>query len=287
MSSRQQRKLERAKRDALRSHALNYDLDPELDYCRAGNRPSERAFELLSCGFDMVVVMMDSAFPSLDRGASKTGSKWAREALLWSGVHAGGFMARASAALLARMRGRLGEDAADAVEAIPDPEFHMSLRRSVEDFYPRIRNSAAEHNVVPLLEACEAEFDVMEKGKPREEVSEGDQPANEFSLALMRGEDPRDNPELLEEQRLYARDYFIHRAALGGVQTLLFLADVRRLFPKLIPFLDPSDPRLSDYRRRALAAWVEGSRQLREYALIEYQNADRSRKPQWTQTGTS
>lgn len=287
MSRKQRRKLEQAKQRALRIHALNFDLDPDLDYFRPGNRPPERAFQVLSMGFDMAAVMMDKAFPSLDKRTVKKGRNWALEALLVNGVHCGTFLSRAAFALLARMRGWSGEDAEDGVEVVPDPRIHLSLKASIEDFYSLVRHSSAIYDVKPLLAACEAEFVVMETGEPREEVAEGEESANEFSAALLRGEDARNDPGLMEAQRLYARDWYIQQMALGGAQTSMWIQDGRKLSPKMIRYLDPNEPRLAKYRTTALAAWVEASRPLREYALIEYRSADGSVKSQWTPTGTS
>jgi hypothetical protein len=302
MSRRQDRKLEQQKGNALLGYALNFDLDTEANYFRAGNSPPARAFQLLSCGFDMALTFTDQAFPSFDKGAMKTGRKWAREAIAWSGAHAGLFMARAAPTLLARTHGRLGSDAEDSVEAITDPDFFLWLKACVKDFFPRARHSASEPDLDTLIEACDAEFVVIDEGKPREKVKvedgeeptnphslalkRGDDPPNDYSLALMRGDDPRKDPELLEAQRLYARDYFIYEAALGCLQALLFVPDLRRLVDKLILTFDLSDPRMSEYRQKALAAWVEASRPYREYALIEYQSADRSDQP-WTQAAKS
>jgi hypothetical protein len=289
MSTRQERKLEREKFEALEAYALKYDLEPRFDHGRLGNSPPERAFHLLCCGFDMLIVLMASGFPSLDRRTMKNAAKWTREALVWNGANAAGFTARVCATLFAEMRGRLGDGAEDDVDAVEEPQFHLSLRRSVEDFFPLFqarRAAAGSGQVDPLVEACEAEFEVMRTGKPRKEVADGTEPANEYSLALLHGEDPNHDPELVALQRRYARDYFIYRAARGATQTSMFDNDVARLQPKTIPFLDPNDPRLSDYRARALSAWMKGSRPYREYALIEFRNAAPSERQKWASAAT-
>jgi hypothetical protein len=290
MSKRQDRKLQEGKYQALKIQALNLDLDPDGDYARPGNRPSERAFHLLSCGFDILVAVMEEAFPAVDRRAVKTGSKWARESFVLNGAPAGAFLARAAATLLAEMHGRLSEEADDDLEPVLDPEFHMSLRRSVEDFYPKLLPRKAivkVQDVQSLLDSCQAEFEVLKTGEPRKEVTEGEEHANRYSLALMRGEDPSSDPELAREQREYARDYYIHQAVLGGVATSMYESDVRRLLPKTIPYLDPADSRMSDYRARALRAWVRGSRPYREYALMDFRNASPSAvKEEASRTGS-
>jgi hypothetical protein len=290
MSRRQERKLDREKYETLKVYALKYDIEPRFDYGRPGNSPPERAFHLLCCGYDMLLVFMGAAFPSLNRRAAKTGSKWSREAVRWNGANASGFMARVTATLFAEMRGHLGDGAEDDIEAVEEPEFHLSMRRSVEDFFPRFRANAAasaKDQVDELVEACAAEFEVMRTGKPRSEVAEGEEPANEYSLALLRGEDANRDPELVDRQRRWARDYFVYRAAQGAMQTSMFDSDVPRLQPKTILFLDPNDSGLTEYRRRALTVWLEGSRPYREYALIEFRAAGPSEGRKWASTGTS
>jgi hypothetical protein len=290
MSKKQDRKRQEQKYQALKIQALNLDLDPGADYARPGNRPSARAFHLLSCGFDMLVTVMEDAFPGIDRRSVKTGSKWAREGFALNGAPAGAFFACAIATLLANMGGWISEDAEDDLAPVLDPEFHLSMRHSVEDFYPKLRPRRAivkVQDVASLLEACMAEFVVLRTGEPREEVTAGDHSANRYSLALIQGEDPSGDPELLKEQREYARDWFIHQAVLGGVLTSMFESDVRRLLPKTIPYLDPTDPRSSEYRARALRAWVRGSRSYREYALMEFRNTSPSdAKEEASRTGS-
>lgn len=263
MSRRQNRRLEHQKLEALKPHAHKFDIDHEADYARLGNSPPERAFHLLACGLELLIVMMNSGFPSFKRGVRRDASKWTRQTLLWKGAQAAGYMARANATLMALMDGRLSDDE-DGVDPVTDRQFHLAMRKSVEDFYPKLGRLDA---------SWWAEFDVMRDRKPRPEVERGDEPANEYSLALLRDEDPGDDPELVRLQKRYARDYFIYRATLGGMKVALRAADAARLTPKTIPFLDPGKRRVSKYRARALAAWIEGSRPYREYASMEFMSA--------------
>lgn len=265
------------KLEVLKPHAHKFDLDHEADYARPGNSPPERAFQLLSCGFDLFLVIADSALPTLDRGARRSGRRWIRENLIHKGAYAAGFMARSASTLLALTRGRLSDDGDDASEAIVDPEYHRMLTRSIEDFYPKLKKGPRQQ--ADPLENCVVEFEVMEKHEPREKVASGDEPATQYSMALLRGEVPHEDPELVEMQRRYARDFFIHRASLSAMRISLEVGDVRRLVPKMIPHLDPDDARQSDYRAHALAAWIEGSRPYREYALLEFQNAPAAAAP--------
>jgi hypothetical protein len=276
------RRLAYLKRAALQAHALKYDLDPSQDYGRPGNSPAERAFHLLSCGFDMLLVVLGpDGFPSLHSRTRKRGSKWVRQRLPWQGAAGAGVMARAVPALLAAMGGRIGDDAEGGAEPVVDPQFHLALKRSVDDFFSAPGKAVLQlpftgfpdKAVLRELDQCTAEFAVLESGKPREEVARGERPANRYSLALLNGEDPHTDPELVEMQRRYARDYFIYTASLAAMKAAMAAPDMQRLSRKVIPFLDPEDPRISKYRARALAAWIEGSRPYREYALMEFQNA--------------
>jgi hypothetical protein len=274
VSTRQDRKLARVKLQALQPHAYKFDVDALGDHARPGNKPSECAYHLLSCGFELLITMMDCAFPSFDKGVQKLARKRMREHLLFKGAETAGFLARATPTLSALMGGPLSDEGEDAAEAVVDPEYHLFLRQTVEDFYPNFK--LTQFTKVDRLVTCMGEFEVLEKGEPREEVAAGDEPASPYSLALLRGEDPSEDPELVEMQRRYARDYFIWRATDGAMRSVLHPADRRRFLPKTIQVLDPADPRLLEYRRHALATWIEGSRPYREYALMEFQHASAS-----------
>jgi hypothetical protein len=282
MSKRLDRRIAYLKHNALQKQALTFDLDPELDYARPENSDPERAFHLLQCGFDLLTEIAHSGFPSLKRRGRKQGSKWVRETLLWRGTETSRFLAHVTPTLLAATGGRLTDDGEDVAEAVADPDHHLMLERSVSKFFPRelwlkppkMEGGKSRQLYPPdIIDKCCAEFEVLEKRTPREEVASGEQPANEYSLALMRGEEPEDDSELAELQRRYARDYFIHRASVAAIDRALRPPDFNRLGGKLIPFLDPTNRKLSKYRARALGAWVEGTKSYRKYALIEFQNA--------------
>lgn len=284
MIKRAENKLRRAKLEVLKPYAHNYDIEHTVDYARPGNTPPERAFHLLSCGFDAAGTVLELAFPSLDKRARKLGSKWARESLPFNGAHAGRFMASVVPLLFARMDGFLGAPGEEEIEPIRDPEVHLSMKRLTEDFYRRtLRQQAAGGPFKQYEQECLAEFDVLDTGQPRQPVAEGKEAANEFSLALLREEDPRQDPELVRIQREYARDYFIHMGISACMLASMFASDAQKLHPKVLPFLDPN---LTEYRANALAAWVEAARPYREYLLIEAQSAGASQKQQWASTST-
>jgi hypothetical protein len=291
---RKQRRAERLKLEVLQKHALDFDVDPEVDYARPGNSPPERAFHLLGCGFDLLIAIADKGFPSLDRRTRQRGGKWIQEELVLLGREPSQFLAHAIPALFAASRGRLDNSDQEGNEELFDPEHHRALGRTLADFYPlpkEIEISPEERAArkakglyAPggperrrqvfrhVLDECLAEFHVMERHQPREEVARGVEPANEYSLALLHGQEPNDDPELVETQRRYARDFFINRASLNAIKAALDAADFRLLSDKLIEVLEPGDRRISEYRTRELAAWIEGTRSYREYALIEFRS---------------
>lgn len=275
MSIGETRQLAHLKRETLKTHALKYDLDPALDYAKPGNSPPERAFQLLACGFDLMMVVMGAGFPARRRRGRRSARRWVRQNLPWAGANGAAFMACALPTLLAEMDGRLCEDGDDDAEAVVDPHHHLMLRRTVEDFYPKLHPDKQRQK----LDSCAAEFDVIREHRPREEVTSGKERPTGYSLALMRGEEPDDDPELVEAQRRYARDYFMYKASLATMASAAHVADVRRLTRKAIPSLDPGARRVSRYRSRALAAWIEGSRPYRQYASLELQSASTAAAP--------
>jgi hypothetical protein len=138
------------------------------------------------------------------------------------------------------------------------------LQEAVSSFYPLPRESA------DFMERCAGEFRVMETHKPREPVVENPSEANEYSQALLRGENPDDDPTLVEMQRKYARDFFIDRATFTAINKAIDKKDRRILGDKMVRFTMVDDPRqAAELRERALAAWTEGLGPYREYARMD------------------
>jgi hypothetical protein len=258
-----EKRLEKIKFDILKPKAHAFDVDPTGDYHRPGNSPPERAFQVLTCALEMLVYLIDEgAFPAVDNRARKRGSKWTRQALLFNGGAGALVLAHGITTLMVQLEGRFSDDEPD--ENVIDVSRHRRLMEAVRSFYPLPRDSSE------FMERCLAEFKVMETHKPRDAIVEYPSLANEYSRALLNGENPDDDPALVAMQKEYARDFFIDRATFSAFNKAIDKKDRRILNDKMVRFTAVKDPRqAAELRQRALAAWIEGSRPYREYARID------------------
>jgi hypothetical protein len=259
-----EKRFEKLKYDILKPHAHRFDVDPAGDYMRPGNSPPERAFQVLSCSLEMLIYLGDNAFPARDRSLRKKGGKWMRQALLFEGGNASMLLAHAVPALMARMDGRLSVD--EPNQPFVPAEDHLRLLKTVSSFY------ALGKNDDKFIEQCDSEFRVMETHEPRDAVREGEAAPNAYSEALLRGENPDDDPELVRMQREYARDFFIDRATFKVAKKGLDSKDRVIVHGKLARFVDLEEPEATELRARVLAAWREGTAPYREYALLDSKN---------------
>jgi hypothetical protein len=250
--------FEKNKFDMLKAKALAYDVDPAGDYMRLGNSPAEEAFQLLKCGIEMLMIMSSSYFPTLDRKTQRKGPRWLQSGVLFHGENGMMILARAAPALMARADGRLEVDQPPGITAAD----HLKLFDQVQSFYPL--NKAHGDSMARM----EAEFKVMEKKEPRAEVIEGEEQANEYSQALLRDENPDDDPELVERQREYATDYFIDLALHYAVARALDKNDNKILKNKWarLPLL--KEPLASQHRARLREAWREGIKPYLAYVRL-------------------
>jgi hypothetical protein len=251
--------LERNKFDMLKAKALAYDIDPAGDYNKPGNNPPEQAFQLLVLGFEMLLYLADNAFPSLDKRTRKKGPKWIREAALFHSEHATTALAHAMPALYAREGGQLRGDEPPELTV----EHHQKLYETVRSFYPIGRGAAG------AIQQWMREYETIPTGEPRKAVVEGRFPANAYSEALMRGENPRDDPELVAMQQEYARDYFIDNAIHGSITVALSPNDRSLLEKNVAHFWDLDESGSAELRQRAREAWAEGTKPYLEYALLD------------------
>jgi hypothetical protein len=250
--------FEKNKFDMMKAKALAYDVDPEGDYMRLGNTPAEEAFQLLKCGFEMMMIMSSIYFPTLDRRSQRKGPKWLESGVLYHGENGMMVLARAAPALMARADGGVEVDKPPEITA----SHHLELFDQVQSFYPLPKAHGDS------IAKMEAEFKVMEKKEPRREVLDGEEPPNEYSQALMRGENPDDDPELVERQREYATDYFIDLALHFGVSRALDRNDNKILKQKWARLPKLQEPLASRHRARLREAWREGIKPYLAYARL-------------------
>jgi hypothetical protein len=250
---------EKIRATALKWSALKYELDIENDYARPDNTPPERAFQVLNSGFDLAVEIARSGIPSVDRRTQKRGAKWMIEDIPFrEGPIGVNMLAIGMPAVLARTGG-------DLLGAIDGPtasvEQHRKLEASVSDFY------ALPANYNPIMVAALAEYDVMETKRPRPQVFNGLEPGTRYSQALVDGEDPDKDPELVAEQQRWARDFFIAEITRSSCELMLG-NDYEKLKEHIVRMVDLKEG-ADEYRERLLAAWMRGSETYREYAIID------------------
>jgi hypothetical protein len=255
-----ERTLEKNKFDMLKGKAVAYDVDPAGDYMKPGNNPPEQAFQLLRCGLHLLLHVSDNAFPAIDSRTRKRGPKWIRQGILFNGDKGTLLLAHAVPALMAKLDGRLGGDEPPELTG----DHHRRFYETVKSFYPLMKGAN-------FVEQCMREFEVMETHEVRPVVVEGVQPANEYSQALMRGENPDEDPGLVAMQRDYARDYFIDRAIFVAIRQTLSPNDQKLLQDKLFRFVMVEDAEAAELRSRSRRAWIEGIGPYLEYARLDAQ----------------
>jgi hypothetical protein len=269
-TTRKDRKLARIRRDVLLPSAVAFDLEYEEEAAKpTPEGPLEVAFRMVCMGYDMwLYVSGAEGFPSLSARCRRLGRRLVRRKLLYTGLDASTIMAHATPLLLAKTGGDLWGEIDG--ETLPGTDHHHGLFTRVSDFYPLKR--------IPreVLPKALAEFEVMETHEPRGEVVQGEHPASPYTQALLDGKNPDDDPELVEGQKLYARDYFINQILTRTVRYALWAHRgppnstydlVEKKVLNINELNDLSDPRLPQLYARSLSAWIAGSRPYREFAL--------------------
>jgi hypothetical protein len=262
------RRLPYLRRESLKRLALAYDLEPDGDYHKPGNSASERAFHLVQCGFDLTVSLFKSGFPTVDRRTQRRSAKFGLDNLIY-GYRVAVLAGYCLPWLMMNTDGRLLD--MDDDEGVVGREHHEALLRSIAEFFPLSGKQATSFQMFP------DEFKVLETHEPRDRVAERAATGTRYSEALMRGENPDDDPELVREQWEYARDWFINQASIRVLRELMG-ADFGLLKDKVFILGRQSGPKTGELRRKQLNAWIEGSRVYREYALIH--SAERESKPE-------
>ena len=253
--------LEKSKFEILKAKALAYDIDPAGDYMRPGNNPPEQAFQLLRCGIEMLLSMSDDGFPTLDSKTRKRAPKYVRQAINYYGDSGSLIFGQAVPLLYAKVDGRLsGEEPPELTG-----DYHRKLYQTVSSFYP--------FRKVPTWVAdCLREYRVLEEHElpqPQEET-DGEVPVNEYSQALLRGENPDEDPRLLALQRDHARDFFIEKVTTMAIKHSLSPNDRKLLKAKFVRYQGIEDEAIAaELRERLLNAWIEGSQTYLEYARLD------------------
>jgi hypothetical protein len=256
-------RLEKTKSAVMQRQAHRMGLDPSGDYVKPGATPAEQAYVVGLSAFDLLVQISHTAFPAVSGRTRRKGGKYLRHVLLYRAENGVEMLAKAIPGVLAATNGRLSPD--QPAETVVDADYHMRVRRACESFYPV---GAGKQGF--FLERCLTEYRVMETHEPRPAVVEGEQSANEYSQALMRGENPDDDPELVRQQRDYARDYFIAWATSVAVRSALDKQDVKVLEEEIINFWMLENPKAAaKLRERALATWLEGVKPYLELASVD------------------
>ena len=166
------------------------------------------------------------------------------------------------ARLMEQLDGRLTED--DEVRV--SRAHHRRLYKALEDFYPLDNHKG-------LISMCLGEFVTLKKNRLRDEVKSGEEVGSEYAQALLRGEDPSQDPRLVQIQRDYARDCFINTATVQLSQFLLAL-DFELIEDSVIEIAKPTDRDLTGFRAQQLDAWRHGMRAYMEYAELDSAAAD-------------
>jgi hypothetical protein len=252
-------KADKIKDYVMKAHALKFDVDPDGDYMRPGNSPPERAFMVLDCMFPMLMTMLDVCFPALDARTRKRGAKWTRQSLLYQAGEACMLLANAVTTLMVELEGKLALDQPPVVGL----DEHQRLKDAVFSFYPLPVKAS---NIIP---GCAEEFEVMKTHKPRERVAEGKEEPNEYSAALLRGENPDEDPRVVQIQKEFARDFFIDRANFQSIRIAMHAKDRVLLRDKMVRFINLKGSEAEEIRQRALAGWTKGLEPYHEYARLD------------------
>ena len=246
---------------------VNFDLEYVDEISRPGTSPPQQAFQLVSAGYELLLSTAASSrgFPAFGSLTCSRGAIAARRRFLWSGLLGSVFLAHALPTLMERMAGQLSDEGEDAGQFPTDPGYHLNARKRVADFFPL----PPQHKV--FIHNCLAEFRVIGNREPREDVVEGKAWGTPYSHALMRGDNPDDEPQLVWEQIRYARDYFINQASLA-VTEIVLERKKRGVFKfykdELVDISTGDSARMRNFRARMLRAWMAGASGYHDYTVM-------------------
>ncbi len=253
-----------------------YDVDHTADWFKPGNKPVQKAFQQSKNGLALLFVFIEpDQFPSLDRTSRRHGAKLIKRNLLHVGAVQAPYLGQALATLMAKTQGRLRFDEPIPEGALGSSPYYVRLRAMIHDFYP-----ALPETLTLLDETAPAEFEVLETGEPREAVRSGEEAGSGYSAALLRGENPNDDPALVKEQWEYARDFFIWQCEYAAVRAAMDRPRRTRFIfedvvADLINLTKPEqggpqgDPKRLAYRAQALKRWEPIARSFLSYAALD------------------
>jgi hypothetical protein len=279
--------IEKSKYEILKKHALRYGVEPDDDYMRPGNNPAETAVQLLRCGIDMLLVMADNGFPTQDRGLRKKAGKYIRQALFYYGDWGAIIFGQMAPLLYVKMDGRLsGEEPPELTV-----EHHRKLHQTASSFFPYMKElgiTAAVLREFKVLETHELpkedeetqvvgnlsdrdqpEGDEWDQDKLAEQATPNKPRLSEYAQALQRGENPDDDPALVQKQRDYARDFFIEKATSAALKASLAPQDRKVFARKFVRSFGLEEPDASEFRDRIRNSWIEGCQTYLEYARLD------------------
>jgi hypothetical protein len=217
----------------------------------------------VSCGWDVLEAVTERGLPVRGVFSRARARKWMRQDSLYRGAAAAVLLGHLLPDLMAKLGNTFDEEPRADAPTVAS-EQHERLRNAIADFYP------LQHRNLPA--SFLAEFTVLEQGQPRPEVASGEEQGSEFSRALLRGEDPSGDPELVAIQRRWARDYFIDMATIQVLRIVLF-SDYAKIDRRVVNIVKPGARRVSETRAKLLAAWIDGTSGYRQYALLDSADA--------------
>jgi hypothetical protein len=250
---------------------LAYDVDLEYDHdlSRRPETASEEALMLVACGFDLLMRITEpDAFPSLSRLNRRRGSRLIRSDITFGGGNAAIFLTIALSELLSRTGPNL--DSANGTDEQQASADYRAFGATVSDFFS-LRKRRILLDTDQLVTRHLGEFEMLEHGRPQHAVETGEARPSRFAAKLMAGEDPSSDPALVEEQRLYARDYYVNGATRQAIELSLDAGRPGSRFPAIgggildLSKVDPETSRVRAQRKRLLDAWREGAASYLEY----------------------
>jgi hypothetical protein len=250
--------IEKSKFEVLKKNALKYDLEPDGEYMRSGNNPAETAFQLVRCGMEMLLVVADRGFPSLDKRLQKKVGKYIRQAILYYGDRGAIILGQLTPLLYVKVGGHLSGDEPPELTV----EHHRELYETVSSFYPYLTDAE-------MARKCMREYRVLEEHELPEAVQSGERAPNPYAEVILQGGNPDDDPELVSLQRDWARDFYIERAISMALKRSLSPSDRTLLNSKFDRAAHLEEPERTEFRDRLRNAWIMGCQPYLEYARMD------------------